>query len=141
MFETRSRADGDASFSFCLSQRYEEATATVYTVINFTPLLYSLANSISFSSTTPPNENPEIIDLAVQKMLDEKVFLKPTGETMADPIKRRFRLIFTQKPETMKVSCPSLWFGLGEERESKTDEHSTFASNRWLFDGLRRRLV
>ncbi|KAL7413224.1 pyridoxal phosphate-dependent transferase [Mrakia frigida] len=95
---------------------YEEASATVYTVINFTPFLNSLAKTTSSTSSIPPNEDPEIIDLAVQKMLDEGTFLKPTGETMADPIKGRFRMIFTQKPKTMKMALRRIEkaFGLEE---------------------------
>lgn len=56
-------------------------------------------------------------------MLDEGTFLKPTGETMADPIKGRFRMIFTQKPKTMKVrSIFLVWF----KNKETDDEYVPF---------------
>ncbi|KAJ7281047.1 hypothetical protein C8J57DRAFT_1501244 [Mycena rebaudengoi] len=75
----------------------------------------SRAQALGYSSLSilPPFLDPHLrrsrpttmrkLDLGVAAMLQAKVFIKPTN-LMADPIPTRFRLIFSQPRETMKLA-------------------------------------
>ncbi|KAJ7250613.1 PLP-dependent transferase [Mycena rebaudengoi] len=74
---------------------FTRANAGVFVLVDLAPFLVRIA---------PPSAGTtEQLDCGVAAMLREKVFLKPTN-LMADPIPTRFRLIFTQPKDTMKLA-------------------------------------
>ncbi|KAJ7112055.1 PLP-dependent transferase [Mycena crocata] len=74
---------------------FTRANAAVYVVVDFAPFLAR----ISHPSACPM----ERLDMGVAALIKEKVFMKPTN-LMADPIPTRFRLIFSQPRDTMKMA-------------------------------------
>ncbi|KAJ7144113.1 pyridoxal phosphate-dependent transferase [Mycena epipterygia] len=75
--------------------RFTRANAAVYVVVDFAPFLARLG-------VTDPDPLA-VLDAAVAALIREGVFIKPTN-LMSDPVKTRFRLIFTQPRPVMELA-------------------------------------
>ncbi|KAJ6532906.1 PLP-dependent transferase [Mycena vulgaris] len=74
---------------------FTRANAGVYVVVDFAPFLTRIA-----PHNAPPGEK---LDLGVAALIKAGVFIKPTN-LMGDPIRTRFRVVFSQPRATMEMA-------------------------------------